>query len=456
MLATVSRWVREGPAATLVPTRFGVPLERLTVSRAYPRARTPLRWTLSEGRQAAVLFGGDLALHGWDPADAPHRVFAALGELSGSADALFLNLETQLTAIETPAGTIGSSLRADPSAIGVLSCLGVKGVTCANNHSLDFGPEGLSESARRVESAGIAVSGILGPGSDGTAVVDVRGIRMGLLGYTDDWRVTEDQPAAARPAAHDPAAVRTGITAMRTRADVVVVQLHWGYEWSMYPMRSQRDLARSYVEAGAHLVVCHHAHVPMGVETWQGGAIAHGLGNLSFGRSKPGGHPFRNASFVLRAGISSTGVTDLEVIPVASDAEGRPAPASGRQAEVITDAVRYLSGRLDRGKYLAQVETSLIFRQGCGVLADLVRRVVAGDQRGARERVRFLEPPRQRILTARLREAGGVLGAVGELLEALRDGRKDLASPAVVAELHSARRVAADHLARYPQKGRIP
>jgi hypothetical protein len=41
------------------------------------------------------------------------------------------------------------------------------------------------------------------------------------------------------------------------------------------------------------------------------------------------------------------------------------------------------------------------------VLEDLARRVSADDRRGARERVRFLEPPRQRLLTARLREAGG-------------------------------------------------
>jgi poly-gamma-glutamate synthesis protein (capsule biosynthesis protein) len=123
----------------------------------------------------------------------------------------------------------------------------------------------------------------------------------------------------------------------------VVVQLHWGYEWSMYPLRSQRDLARSYVEAGAHLVVCHHAHVPMGVEVWRDGAIAHGLGNLHFGGSKSGHHPFRHASFVLRAGLSRSGITDLEVIPVATDEAGRTGPASGRQAELIEDAVTYLS-----------------------------------------------------------------------------------------------------------------
>jgi hypothetical protein len=456
MLASLSRWIREGPVVTLVPTRFRSPLERLTVSRAYPRSEPPLRWTLGEGREAAVLFGGDLALHRWEAAHDLASVFARLRALAESADALFLNLETQLTSLEVPAGIIGSSMRAAPAALGVLSYLGVRAVTCANNHCLDFGSEGLSESARLVESAGIAVTGVVAPGRDRSAVVDVRGIRVGLLGYTDDWRDSEDPPGATRPAAHDPPAVRADIAALREQADLVVVQLHWGYEWSMYPMRSHRDLARSYVEAGAHLVICHHAHVPMGVETWQGGAIAHGLGNLYFGRSRSEHHPFTSSSFVLRAGISRSGVTDLEVVPVATDGEGRLGPVSGRRAGVIEDAVNYLSSRLDRGEYLARVEESLVFRHGCALLGDLARRVSADDRRGVYERIRFLEPPRQRLLTARLRETGGALGGIGELLEDLRDGRKELASPAVAAELHAAALVAARYLARCPQKGRIP
>ena len=147
MLAGMSRWIREGPAAALVPIRFRSPLERITVSRAYPRTASPLRWTLGGEANATVLFGGDLALHRTVPARDFGRIFGGLASLSKASDGLFLNLETQLTAIETPVGTIGSSMRADPSAIAALSFLGVTGVTCANNHSLDFGSEALSESA---------------------------------------------------------------------------------------------------------------------------------------------------------------------------------------------------------------------------------------------------------------------------------------------------------------------
>jgi poly-gamma-glutamate synthesis protein (capsule biosynthesis protein) len=456
MLASLSRWVREGPAAALVPTRFRTPIERLTVSRAYPAVPGPLCWSLAPEREAAVLFGGDLALHRWDPGLEAAGPLAGLGALSTAADALILNLETQFTAIEAPIGTIGSSLRARPGAAGVLQALGIKAVCCANNHCLDFGAEALSESVARIESAGIVTSGVLAHDRDGAGALEVRGVRIGLLAYTDDWRVGEASSEAVRPAPHDPAAVRADIQRLRSGVQVLVVQLHWGYEWSMYPMRSQRDLARSYIDAGADLVVCHHAHVPMGIERWGRGAIAHGLGNLYFGRTRSTHHPFVHASFLLRVGMSARGITDLEVIPVGTGSTGLAGPLPADAAAHMASAVAYLSGRLADDAYLSAVESALWLRHGCEVVVDLDRRVASGDWGGIRERIRFLTPPRQRQMTAWLVARGGEPAFIGALLEQLRDGIRDLQRPADLADLRAARRIAVRLLERNPQRGRIP
>lgn len=432
MLAGLSRWAREGSSAHLVPSRVRARLERWSVGHA------------------------DLTLHHWRPGDAPDSVFSGLQGLARSADALILNLETQLTASSVPAGTVGESLRADPAATGVLSYLGVTAVICANNHCLDYGSEGLGDSTERLERAGIAVAGVVGPGRDGGAVVSVGGIRVGLPGFTDDWRVTEAAALGCRPAPHEPARVRERIGAMKSVADLVVVQLHWGYEWSMYPMLTLRNLARSYVESGASLVVCHHAHVPMGFETWHRGAIAHGLGNLYFGPTVRERHLFRNSSYVLRAEISSAGVVAGEIVPVVTDAEGRAGPDSGQSADTLRNAVAFLSSRLADDDYLGRVEASLTARHGCAVLQGIHRRVQAGDVRGARERVRLLEPPRQRALVASLGAARGLLKSIAGLLEALREGRAEPSAPSVRCELERLSRWAGRYLDRSPQKGRIP
>jgi poly-gamma-glutamate capsule biosynthesis protein CapA/YwtB (metallophosphatase superfamily) len=457
MLAGLSRWVREVAPARLVPTRFRAPLERWTAARAYPAPAAPLRWSITEdSAQGSLLLGGDLALHRWQPGDAPEAVVSGLRTLAQSADALVLNLETQLTARPRPAGTIGTSLKADPSAIAVLSYLGVRAVTCANNHCLDYEHDGLRESVDRLEEAGITVTGVIGEGRSPGAVVRVAGIRVGLLGFSDDWWVAEDAGIGIRPAPHDPALVREQVTAMRSAADLVVVQLHWGYEWSMYPMLTLRNLARSYIEAGANIVVCHHAHVPMGVETWRRGAIAHGLGNLYFGRSERQHHPFRNSSYVLRAEISRSGIAALELLPVITDAQGRAGPASGQSARIVTSAIGVLSSRLENDDYLAAVEASITARHGCEVLLDLHRRVEAGDRAGVGERVRFFGPPRQRALLASLRSAGGFLERMGNLFDELHAGRMDPFGPAAKLELEGLSREAVRYLDRFPQKGRIP
>lgn len=455
-LAALSRGIREGPAACVVPWRTLAALERWTVGHAYsPAQEPPLRLT-GEAPAATLAIGGDVALHRWSPADDSAALFAGLAEVTGSADACIANLESQLTSIITPAGTIGSSLRADPAALEVLSRLRISSVTCANNHCLDFGGDGLAESIARLEKVGIMATGIAGKGRDGAGVLTVRGLRVGLLAYTDDWRSEGASPGSLHPAAHDPAKVRSAIAGLTSRADLIVVQLHWGYEWSMYPLRSQRDLARSYVEAGAHLVVCHHAHVPMGVETWRGGVIAHGLGNLYFGSPRRNSHPFRSASFVLRVGVVRGGVTSAELVPVRTDRTGRAAADTGARADRTLRCLFYLSGRLGEDRYLEFVEHSHHASQGATLLVDLARRIASGDRAGARERVRYMEPPRQRLLTAALRQRDGFLGQVGAVFEDLRDGRADPFAATVRAELETMVCSAERFLAGFRQVGRLP
>ncbi len=456
LLPALSRGIREGPSARVVPWRTLTALERWTVRHAYPPAlERPLRLT-EEAPAATLVFGGDVSLHRWSPADDSAALFAGLAEVTGSADACIANLESQLTSITTSAGTIGSSLRADPAALEVLSRLRISSVTCANNHCLDFGGDGLAESIALLENVGIMATGIAGNGRDGAGVLIVRGLRVGLLAYTDDWRPEGASPGSLHPAAHDPAKVRSAIAGLTNRADLIVVQLHWGYEWSMYPLRSQRDLARSYVEAGAHLVVCHHAHVPMGVETWRGGMIAHGLGNLYFGYPRQNSHPFRSASFMLRVGVIRGGVTRAELVPVRTDGSGRAIADTGARADRTLRSVGHLSGRLGQDHYLDGVEDSHQSEQGASLVTDLAQRIVSGDRTGACERVRHLEPPRQRLLTAALREREGFLRRAGVLLEDLREGSCALYGTTVSAELESLARAAGRFLARFRQKGRIP
>jgi poly-gamma-glutamate synthesis protein (capsule biosynthesis protein) len=427
VLPFLSRWLREGEIADRIPWRLRDRLERWTASHAYPPIAGPLTVAVEGGTpQATLLFGGDLAFHRWERHTAPASVFDDLADLLASCDARLANLETPLTATTTPAGLIGASLRADPATLEVLKYLDMTAVACANNHCLDFGRDALAESVAHLSHAGIGVVGIQRDATGGGATITVNGLRVGLLAYTDDWRPTEDDAAYPRPAPHTPADIRHDIVARHAAADLIVVQLHWGYEWVMYPMRSLRDLARSYADAGADLVLCHHAHVPAGVEVRGKAVIAYGLGNFYFGRSRRADHPFRNRSFLLRVGVSARTIHDVAIIPIHTMADGRVTCSEGRVADITNRAIAYASRRLGQDEYLARVERSLVATQGCGLIGDLARRLADGDLTGARQRVRYLRPPRQRWLIARLSDGDGLLLEIGTVLTELLNTPDDL------------------------------
>lgn len=457
VLPATSRWVREGGIARRIPWRLRDALERWTIALAYPSTAGLLEVAVGQGApRATLVFGGDVALHRWTPTMAAESVFGDVAPLLASCDARFVNLESQLTSRAVAAGTIGFSMRAEPSAVRVLRHLGITAVTCANNHCLDYGDAGLAESLEHLAAAGIGVAGVRAAPRGAETIVTANGARVGLLAYTDDWREPERRAEFPHPRAHVGSDVRRDIVALKPAVDLVAVQAHWGYEWVMYPMRTLRDLARSYVDAGADLVVCHHAHVPAGIEAWGTGVIAYGLGNCYFGRQHRAGHPFRDRSFLLRVAVSDHAVRSAEAIPIHTTPDGRVTLSRGRIADTTLRSIAYLSCRLNRDDYLDEVERSLVAGQGCGLVIDLARRLSEGDVAGARERVLWLRPPRQRWLIERLLEADGLLRDLGTFLADLLHRAGDRSPPSFSPVLASLARQAQRHLAVMLPKGRIP
>lgn len=452
MLATVSRWAREGPLARLLPIRVRVALERLAAASGYGSRSTPYGLSLRDDSPAAtLLFGGDVALHRWTAGTRPETLLAGVAPVVAGADALIVNLESQLTERTEPAGVTGSSLRADPTALEALQYLRASAVTCANNHCLDFGPAALAESVDRVRDAGILVSGVGRSAASTPAVLSAGPLNIGLLAYADDWRPAGAGEPDPGPVPHAPERVRADIAALRRAVDLVVVQLHWGYEWAMYPLRRYRDLARSYVDAGADVVVCHHAHVPMGVEARGRGIIAHGLGNFYFGPPGRDRHPFRSLSFLLRVTVAPGGVVAAEAVPVMTDDAGRLGAAGPEASGRMAGALELLSRRLGEDAYLDRVEATLLSEQGALLFRDMVRRLGDGDAGGFAERCEFLKTPRQRMLLESFRQRSGDWGAIGEWMERAREGPVSL-----TPDLTRMDRRAGELLDRLRPVGRVP
>lgn len=195
-------------------------------------------------------------------------------DIVAAADLFLLNLECCISERGEPWGAPGKPFffRAPPVAVETLTWLGVDAVTLANNHALDFGPDALDDTLAHLAAAGIAV---VGAGPDQTrarapAVLEARGMRLGVLGATDhpaDFAAGPDRPgvAFADLRAGTPGWLLDAVRRLRDEVDAVLVTPHWGPNMTSRPPDYVRAAGDALSDAGADLVAGHSAHVPHGV-----------------------------------------------------------------------------------------------------------------------------------------------------------------------------------------------
>lgn len=217
-----------------------------------------------------------------------------LAELARSAPHLRIaNLETAVTRSERWLEK-GINYRMSPGNLPVLRAIGLDAVTLANNHVLDWGPEGLLETLERLHATGIATAGA---GRDleqawAPAALGVPGggrlllfaVAHGSSGVPEGWAAGPDRPGVARIPDLGAAVVAdlaARIAAARRPADRVILSIHWGSNWGYAVSEAQRRFARALVErAGVDLVFGHSSHHPRPVEIRSGRAILYGAGDV--------------------------------------------------------------------------------------------------------------------------------------------------------------------------------
>lgn len=163
------------------------------------------------------------------------------------------------------------AFKGNPSYTEILTRGGVEATNLANNHSHDYGDQSYEDTIQYLEAAGITTFGY-----DRTAVMDVKGIKVGLIGIYElkDGLGRQQQ------------VIDTIREVKDQGAQVIIVSFHWGTEKSNIPDDIQKTLAHLAIDQGADLVVGHHPHVLQGIEKYQGKNIVYSLGNFCFGGNK--------------------------------------------------------------------------------------------------------------------------------------------------------------------------
>ena len=113
------------------------------------------------------------------------------------------------------------------------------------------------------------------------------------------------------------------IAALRPDVDLLVVQLHMGFQFASAPSDAALSAARAAVDAGADIVVCHHPHVLQGFEWYQGKLIAYSMGNFLFDQDFLSTFP----SAFLRTVWEGGTLVQARVVPLMLD-RYRPVPVT--------------------------------------------------------------------------------------------------------------------------------
>jgi poly-gamma-glutamate synthesis protein (capsule biosynthesis protein) len=339
------------------------------------------------GPSGRILFTGDLCPIGRVEANLltgdVESVFSSpILELFSQSRDVCINMESPLCSTLAPIKKIGPNFSASPAVAEQLRKAGITAASLANNHIMDQGVPGLSETIRNLKETGIKCFGA-GISHDLAAkpvTVETQAGKCALLNFAEGEfaQAQGNGPGAARFA---------GIENLRAVADaaadypVVIAVVHAGNEHVPFPAPYYQDWYRGMIDAGAAAVVAHHPHIVQGAEIYRNGFIFYSLGNFLFDYSGHTSLPHTETGFILGIRFDTKGIHAVELFPYRkSPSGGISLLPEGRRAgffEYLNDVSRPLSDRALLTDYWEQEAASLfrsMYRKHLAESGDLLPR----------------------------------------------------------------------------------
>ena len=284
----------------------------------------------------------------YDAVQDPAYFFQNVQPVFAQDDLTIVNMEGTLTE-ETTREPKQFAFKGDAEYAKILTAGAVEAANLANNHSFDYGKKSYEDTITALEAEGISSFGY-----ERTAVMDIKGVKVGLAGV---YELAEHIDCKQD--------LLDNIASLKEQgAQIIIVSFHWGQEKENVPSDVQGELAHAAVDNGADLVLGHHPHVLQGIEEYKGKNIVYSLGNFCFGgNSAPSDMDtmiFQQTFIVKDGKLQEDNVTNILPCKISSAYEEgynnyQPILAEGDQKEKIFERLsEYSQKAQEAGDRLAQ------------------------------------------------------------------------------------------------------
>lgn len=269
-----------------------------------------------------LLFTGDFYIS--DELQGKDLFDASVVLLFDQADYRVVNLEAPVTA-DTRENRIlktGPNLRAaEATVISPLKRLKIDLAALANNHIMDYGAGGLSDTVASLTRAGLETVGAGRNLREASKpfVLERDGMRLTFLNFAENEWATA---TAGRPGSNPLDVIDNlrQIRAARGSGGLVVVMIHGGHEFSPFPSPRMQKQYRLYAEEGASVIIGHHPHCLSGFEVHHGVPIFYSLGNFVF--SHPSTYEAWYTGLVLKLRVNGDSGLSWELVPISQSKTG--------------------------------------------------------------------------------------------------------------------------------------
>jgi poly-gamma-glutamate synthesis protein (capsule biosynthesis protein) len=266
-------------------------------------------------------------------------LFKEIKNIFKDGDIVFGNLEAPISNYTDKKGFEANFFRANPNIIEGLKNANFNVLSVANNHIMEHGEKAFLSTVNTLRENNITPVGV----KNRKDIFDFRGLKIAFLGYSfiEDFI---DNSQYNKISSEEK--VLSDIKNLRKQVDLILISLHWGYEYVPFPSPEQIEIGRKLIDYGVDLILGHHAHVIQGLEMYRGKLIVYGLGNFIFDQMTY--IKTTQKSIIAKIVVDADKSINVDIIPIIWDYnENCPAIANKNDRDEILNRISLVRDKIE-------------------------------------------------------------------------------------------------------------